>query len=130
MVLDMVRGTMKGPTFLAPLSRSVSWASTRFLVDGPPEPTTMPERNVLLDAQGTLTRRRFVSDIFHQHREFVGAQAGHGIAGLHLVLQAARHRQQQLVADRVAQAFIDHAKAVQIERGQSETHRRMSLVFV
>ena len=43
-VLDMVRGTMYGPTRRAPFSRSVSAASTVLAVEAPPEPATSPVR--------------------------------------------------------------------------------------
>ena len=43
-VLPMVRVTMKGPTRLMPLARSVSAAQTWLKLEAPPEPATRPVR--------------------------------------------------------------------------------------
>ena len=45
-VLPIVRVTMKGPTRLMPLARSVSAAQTWFRLDAPPEPATRPVRGL------------------------------------------------------------------------------------
>ena len=41
-VLDILLGTMKGPTFFDPLFFPNSEALYKFIVEGPPEPTIMP----------------------------------------------------------------------------------------
>ena len=54
LVLDMVRGTMKGPTRLdEPFSRTRSAASTWSLVDGPPEPMINPVRSFEISASSS-----------------------------------------------------------------------------
>ena len=45
-VLPMVRVTMKGPTRLMPLVRSVSAAHTWLKLEAPPEPATKPVRGL------------------------------------------------------------------------------------
>ena len=62
-----------------------------------------------------------VGDLLEQHRELVAAEAGHGVARPRSTLRCGRATaHQQLVADRVAEAVVDHLEAVEVEEEHGE----------
>ena len=60
--------------------------------------------------------------VLEQDGELVAAQTGRGVAGSQAALQAGGHRDEQLVADRVAQAVIDGLEPVEVQ--QQDRDRR------
>ena len=74
----------------------------------------------LLDALGDHGRLAGVADVVEQDRELVAAEPGDGVAGPQGGLQPARDRDQQPVADVVAERVVDELEAVEVE----EQHRR------
>ena len=60
----------------------------------------------------------------HQHDgEFIAAQARHRIGFTHAILQPARHFDQQIVADGMAQGVVDRFEVIQIDEHQR--HHRL-----
>ena len=56
-----------------------------------------------------------VGDVFEQDRELVAAEPGDGVAGPDARLEALAERDQELVADEVAEAVVDGLEAVQVQ---------------
>ena len=57
---------------------------------------------------------------FEQDGELVAAQPGDGVAGAQARLEPPRDRDQQLVADQVAEAVVDDLEAVEVEEEDGE----------
>src|SRR5439155_18451742 len=56
-----------------------------------------------------------IADRVQQNGEFVAAQARERVALAQARLEAPRHRCEQLVADEMAEAVVDHLEAIEIE---------------
>ena len=75
------------------------------------------------DAFGELDRLVHVLDVLAHDDELVAAEARHGVGRANGRRQAARHLDQQLVADHMAEAVVDELEAVEVE----EEHRDAAL---
>ena len=70
---------------------------------------------VVEQAQGEADRADLVAAVLDQHRELVAAEAGrHRVAGQGLA-ESLGHPDQQLVADRVAEAVVDGLEVVEVD---------------
>ena len=58
--------------------------------------------------------------LLQQDRELVAAQSGHGVRRSHAALEPAGDRHQELVAQRVSEAVVDHLEAVHVQHQDSE----------
>ena len=56
-----------------------------------------------------------VAELVQENRELVAAEPGERVARPQARLEAARHRDEQLVADQVAETVVDDLEAVEIE---------------
>ncbi len=61
-----------------------------------------------------------LGDLFEEHRELVAAQPRHRIAGADARFDPSGDRHEELVADRMPEAVVDHLEAVEVE----EEHAR------
>ena len=75
------------------------------------------------DALGDDRGLARVADVVEQERELVAGEPGDGVVRPQRGLQPSRHRLQQLVAARVAEAVVDDLEAVEVE----EQHGRAAL---
>ena len=66
-------------------------------------------------------------NIFGQDREFVAAQPRHDVVRAHMLANALRNRDQELVAHGVAKAVVDELEAVEVEKHQAEVPLRAGL---
>jgi hypothetical protein len=55
-----------------------------------------------------------------QDRKLVASQAGHHVARTHMVLNAARHLDQELVTGRVAHAVVDELETIEVKEHHTE----------
>ena len=62
-----------------------------------------------------------------QDRELVAAEPRDDVVRAAVLLDAARHRDQELVADGVAQAVVDQLEAVEVEEHHAEVARRVGV---
>ena len=69
----------------------------------------------LLDAEGDHVGLLLLDEAVQQDRELVAAQPGQRVALPQAAFEAAGDRDQQLVADEVAEAVVDHLEPIEIE---------------
>ena len=70
-----------------------------------------------------------VAELVQQNRELVAAQPGQRVALPQARLEPARHRDEQLVADEVAEAVVDDLEAIEIEIERRESAGRAAVAL-
>ena len=70
----------------------------------------------LLDSAGHMLDDRRVAIRFQEDRELITAKPGWGVAWPQAIAQSAANGAEQLVADHMAEAIIDHLESIQIEK--------------
>ena len=73
-----------------------------------------------LNAARHVGRVAGVRNAVEQNRELVAAQPRHHVGFANAMLQTTRHRNQQLIADRMAQTVVDVLEAIEVEEEHGE----------
>src|SRR5437588_12820779 len=81
---------------------------------------------LLLNASGHVRRVTAARDAVEQNRKLVTAKTGNHIDVANAAFQTPRHRNQQLIPDRVTQTVVHVLKSIEIE----EEHRELIVFMV